>query len=190
MFVECSYDSEEITQGAVLRFEHPGLEVLHTLLWPLGWTMIGVVLCVIFCKRCRRAVDGVKPEAGRALPRSVVAANASGVGTKLDLGNLKDLKESKPMLPLTSTSTASSPGKGSKTVHCLTPNSDFAMSSVSCPATPAPSTAVRVQAEGGAPPKPKRSNIRTVKTAPTYGFAKLPKTTIPKSISIEPEDKT
>lgn len=51
--VACWYDPLEIRAGAALYVAPPGLDVLHILLWPFLFTLVGILLCVVFCKRCK-----------------------------------------------------------------------------------------------------------------------------------------
>jgi hypothetical protein len=50
--VPCQYDPWDIRSGAVLRALLPGWEVFHAVFWPVTGVAVGLLVCVIFCRRC------------------------------------------------------------------------------------------------------------------------------------------
>jgi hypothetical protein len=48
----CHYDPWDIRSGAVLRAVLPGWEVFHAVLWPVAGVAIGLLVCIVFCRRC------------------------------------------------------------------------------------------------------------------------------------------
>ena len=52
--VPCHYDPWDIRSGAVLHALLPGWEVFHAVFWPFTGVAVGLLACVVFCRRCHR----------------------------------------------------------------------------------------------------------------------------------------
>lgn len=49
----CWYDPWSPEWGAVIRVVDQGVTVIHAMAWPAGSFLCGLLVCIIFCQRCR-----------------------------------------------------------------------------------------------------------------------------------------
>ncbi|ELU16961.1 hypothetical protein CAPTEDRAFT_228968 [Capitella teleta] len=78
--VPCYYAPWDVAGGAVMKRIHPGLEALHAVLWPMMCLIMGLGLCVIFCKKCRQ-IENLDKRDGDPKPEDT--ENAESVRTPI-----------------------------------------------------------------------------------------------------------
>ncbi|KAK2165592.1 hypothetical protein LSH36_48g06028 [Paralvinella palmiformis] len=73
--IQCAYDPWNVKAGAVLHVSKLTLDVFHALFWPFLGLLTGVLLCVIFCRRCQnqdpnKGANDVELEASMELTKA------------------------------------------------------------------------------------------------------------------------